>query len=93
MGEYIVQIGKKAQKETELIYRSGDKSSINKIEKILQELITNPYEGTGNPEQLKYELKGFWSRRINKRDRIVYSINQSIVTVNVISALGHYTDT
>lgn len=50
------------------------------------------YSGTGQPEQLKYELSRYWSRRINKKDRIVYSVEDHIVTVTIVSALGHYGD-
>ncbi|MCD4710305.1 MAG: type II toxin-antitoxin system YoeB family toxin [Bacteroidales bacterium] len=38
------------------------------------ELSETHYSGTGNPEALKYYLSGYWSRRINKRDRIVYNV-------------------
>jgi toxin YoeB len=46
--------------------------------------------GTGNPEALKYELIGFWSRRINQKDRLIYKVEHETVTVYVISAMGHY---
>ena len=52
----------------------------------------HPTTGTGQPEMLKYELAGKWSRRINQKDRIIYSINDSTVTVFVFSAMGHYAD-
>ena len=51
-------------------FKSGDKSTIKKIEKILKELEINPYSGTGKPEQLKFNLNGYWSRRINMKVRI-----------------------
>ena len=58
--------------------------------KILNELKEHPYTGTGNPEELKYELSGFWSRRINKKDRLIYEVQEEVVTVFVVSAFGHY---
>jgi toxin YoeB len=61
-----------------------------KIQKILSELEEHPYTGEGQPEALKYDLTGFWSRRINKKDRIVYKVEEEIVTVLVVSAMGHY---
>ncbi len=70
--------------------KSGDTASIKKILKILNELSEHPFTGIGNPEQLKYELSGYWSRRINKKDRLIYEVNQDIVTVYVVSAIGHY---
>ncbi|MEQ1734454.1 MAG: Txe/YoeB family addiction module toxin [Bacteroidia bacterium] len=72
--------------------KSGNQASIKRIEKILQELSETPFEGTGNPEPLKYQLTGFWSRKINQKDRLIYKVELDIVTVFVISAVGHYSD-
>jgi toxin YoeB len=90
MGQFKLKIEELAQKHLKQHYRSGDKSSIKKIEKILLELSETPYTGIGNPEALKYELTGFWSRRINQKDRLIYKVEENIVTVFVISAMGHY---
>ncbi|MGA9637353.1 Txe/YoeB family addiction module toxin [Flavobacterium sp.] len=75
-----------------LHYKSGDKKSIKNIEKILVELSENPFEGFGKPVALKYTLTGFWSRKINKKDRLIYHVEQDIVTVYVVSAMGNYSD-
>ena len=72
------------------IQRSGDKASIKKAEQIITELYEHPESGTGKPERLKFDLGGYWSRRINHKDRLVYFIENEIVTVTVVSALGHY---
>lgn len=72
--------------------KSGNQSSIKKIARILEELAENPFEGVGKPEALKHELSGLWSREINKKDRILYRVKEEIVTVVVISAMGHYSD-
>ena len=71
---------------------SGNKSVIRKIEQIFLELSNNPYEGTGNPEALKYHLSGYWSRRIDKKNRIVYKVYEDKIVVLVVSAIGHYKD-
>lgn len=92
MGKFRVEVTKTANKEIEKHKKSGNKTSINNIAKILIELSENPEEGFGNPEQLKYEYSGLWSRRINQKDRLVYRIEEEIVTVFVISAMGHYSD-
>jgi len=52
----------------------------------------HPKSGTGQPEQLKHNLAGLYSRRINLKHRLVYSINDEIVTVLVLSAWAHYED-
>ena len=92
MGKYSIEISSKARKELQVHFRSGNKSTIRKIEQIFLELSTIPYEGTGNPEALKYELSGYWSRRINKKDRIIYRVYEDIVIVLIVSAIGHYGD-
>jgi toxin YoeB len=92
MGKYIVEISLKARKELQIHYRSGNKSVIRKIEQIFLELSDKPYEGTGNPEPLKYQLAGYWSRQINRKDRIIYIVYEDRVVVLVISAIGHYGD-
>jgi toxin YoeB len=92
MGKYFVEINSVVKKELISHYKSGNKATINKIEKILLELTKHPFEGIGNPEPLKYELSGFWSRKINQKDRMIYKVEEDIVTVFVISAMGHYSD-
>ena len=52
----------------------------------------HPSEGTGQPEILKYNMAGLYSRRINKKHRLVYSIEETIVTVQVLSAWSRYGD-
>ena len=92
MGKYIVEIFSKARKELQVHYRSGNKAVIRKIEHIFLELSVTPYEGIGNPEALKYELSGYWSRRINHKDRIIYKVYEDRVVVLIVSAIGHYGD-
>lgn len=92
MGKFRIKIEKLAQNHIEKFYKAGNKGNRKKIEKILLELSETPYSGTGQPEQLKYELTGYWSRRINQKDRIVYRVEEQIVMVYVVSAMGHYED-
>ena len=92
MGKYTVEISSKARKELQNHYKSGNKSDIRKIEQIFLELSETPYTGTGSPEPLKYHLFGYWSRRINRKDRIIYKVFEDRVVVLVVSAIGHYAD-
>ena len=92
MGKFRIEIIPEAQQDIAKHLKSGDKGSIKKIAKILEELAEHPFEGIGKPEALKYQFSGFWSRDINKKDRIIYSVEEEIVTVIVISAMGHYSD-
>ena len=90
MGKYQVIIKPTAEKDLSLHKKSGDAASIKKILKILNELENHPFTGIGKPEEFKYQLVGFWSRRINKKDRLIYEVIEDIVTVFVVSAIGHY---
>ena len=92
MGKFRVEIKPIAKKDIEKHIKSGNKSTINKIEKIIIELSENPYTGIGQPEKLKHQLQGYWSRRINQKDRLVYKVEESVVSVFVVSAIGHYSD-
>jgi toxin YoeB len=92
MGKFRLKIEKQAKTDIEKHLKSGNKLSINKIQKILKELEITPYTGIGNPEPLKYELSGYWSRKINLKDRMVYKVEEDIVTVVVFSAIGHYSN-
>ena len=54
------------------------------------DIAKHPYTGIGKPESLKYDLSGKWSRRINSEHRIIYSVNDEIITVYVLSMRYHY---
>ncbi len=79
---------------TDLKYwkQSGNKAAKKKIEDLLKEISQTPYTGNGQPEQLKYDLSGYWSRRINKEHRIVYRVYETNGTIEVHSLKGHYND-
>lgn len=58
MGQFRVIVSDIAKSDIAKHKKSGNKASISKIEKILQELAEHPYTGTGRPEQLKYNYSG-----------------------------------
>ncbi len=87
---YAIEFTSKALNGIEKLKKSGNKPVLRKIRKLLDELTEHPYTGTGQPEQLKHELAGFWSRRINQEHRLVYVVDEKTITVTVISAKGHY---
>ena len=72
--------------------KSGQKKTLLKIAALFEELCEHPTTGTGMVEQLRGNLAGFWSRRINKETRMIYKIEEEIITVFVISLKGHYGD-
>ena len=92
MGKFRIEITELAKTQIVKHFKSGNQASIKKIATILQELSETPYTGVGKPEALKENLTGFWSRQINLKDRLIYTVNNDLVVVDVISAMGHYSD-
>jgi toxin YoeB len=90
--KYTLEFSETALDDIEKHKKAGDKVVLKKIEKLLIELMEHPATGTGQPKQLKHDLAGLYSRRINQKHRLVYSINEDIVTVHVLSAMAHYGD-
>jgi len=70
MGQYTVNLTDLAKKQLKQHEKAGNRSTINRINKIVEELAEHPFTGIGKPEALKYDLAGFWSRRISKKDRM-----------------------
>jgi len=66
----------------------GSKSKKDKITALLQSIKQTPFQGIGKPEPLKYDLSGKWSRRIDRLNRIVYSVENKIITI--YSLRDHY---
>lgn len=93
MGRYTVSVTRRADKDLKYWLQSGDRPVQKKIERIFSELQEHPTTGTGKPEQLKGDLSKYWSRRLNKKDRIIYSIDDGVVVVYILSLRGHYGDT
>lgn len=89
---YILEFSDKALEDIEKHKKAGDQSVLKKIQRLLNELMEHPRTGTGQPEMLKRELAGLYSRRINRKHRLVYAIEDEIVTVHVLSAHSHYGD-
>jgi toxin YoeB len=74
--------------EDYLYWQKTDKKVVKKINDLIKEIQRNPFEGLGRPEQLKYDLAGFWSRRIENEHRFVYQVNENEVLV--YSCRFHY---
>ena len=73
----------------DLVYwKKTDRKKLNRIILLLAALRQDPFSGIGKPEPLKYELAGCWSRRIDKKHRLVYQVADG--TVLIISCRYHY---
>jgi toxin YoeB len=65
-----------------------DQRKLKKINSLIDEVTRTPFVGTGQPEQLKHQLSGFWSRRIDGENRLVYAVRNE--NIEIISCKGHY---
>ena len=87
---YKLRISSIALKDIKRHKKSGNKKILEKVSILLEELKEHPRTGTGQPEKLKHDLEGFYSRRINKKHRLIYEIEEDVITVIVVSAYSHY---
>lgn len=71
-----------------LYWQTQDKKTLKRINKLIADVKRCPFNGIGKPEPLKENLSGFWSRRIDDTNRLVYAIDDSVITV--ISCHYHY---
>ena len=76
--------------EDYLYWQKQDKKTLAKINKLLADICRNGNTGIGKPEQLRGNLSEYWSRRIDEKNRIVYSLNDD--NLNIIQCGSHYRD-
>ena len=80
----------KALEDIKFWKKSGQKNIQSRITKLIEDIQLHPQTGLGNPEPLKYELSGLWSRKIDKGNRLIYEISEN--NLHVIPMRGHYSD-
>lgn len=71
-----------------LYWQSTDKKKLKRINELIKATIGDPFNGIGNPEALKHDLKGYWSRRIDSEHRLVYSFENSVLLI--VACRYHY---
>jgi len=69
-------------------WQTQDKKTLKRINKLIVDVKRSPFDGIGKPEPLKENLSGFWSRRIDDTNRLVYAVDDTAITV--ISCRYHY---
>jgi len=67
--------------EDYVYWQKQDKKTLNKINQLLKDIVRNPYDGIGKPEPLLGNLSGFWSRRIDEKNRIVYRVQENHIEI------------
>lgn len=88
---YSLIFAPRAMEDFNRIKKSGDQARLKKLRAILEELREHPLTGIGNPERLRHRNYTY-SRRLTGKDRIVYTIHDEVVEVNILQMLGHYDD-
>jgi len=71
-----------------LFWQQQDRKTLKKINELLNATSRDPASGIGQPEALKGNLAGCWSRRIDKKNRLVYRVDHDVVTI--LSCRNHY---
>ena len=73
-----------------LYWQTQDKKTLKRVNQLVKDIERNNFEGIGKPEALKGNLSGFWSRRIDDANRLIYRINGE--SIDILSCKGHYED-
>ena len=69
-------------------WQRQDRKTLKRINKVIEDVMRNPFDGIGKPEPLKENLSGYWSRRIDEANRLVYKVEKNYIIV--ISCRYHY---
>ena len=74
--------------EDYIFWQTTDKHKLKRINELIKNTLRDPFKGIGNPEPLKHDLQGYWSRRIDGEHRFVYSFDNN--TLLIIACRFHY---
>lgn len=89
--KYELIFSPKAEDDLKQLKKSEPKAFLKAV-KLIKELSIHPKTGTGKPMLKKYDLAGFYARRITDKHRLVYKVDDDKIIVMVVSAKGHYSD-
>lgn len=73
-----------------IYWQTQDKKTLKRINLLLKDIERENFDGIGKPEPLKENLNGFWSRRIDDVNRLIYRIHGDVI--EILSCKGHYND-
>ena len=76
--------------EDYLYWQTQDKKTLKRINQLIKDICRNEYVGIGKPEALSGDTSGFWSRRIDDKNRLVYRIRDT--KIEIVQCKGHYDD-
>lgn len=67
--------------EDYLYWQRTDRKAVKRVNALIKDVVRDPFEGIGKPEPLKHALSGYWSRRINEVDRLIYKIDGDSILI------------
>lgn len=73
-----------------MYWQTQDKKTLKKLNELIRDILRNGYEGIGKPEPLKGEFSGWWSRRIDEKNRLIYRISGELI--EIAQCRSHYGD-
>ncbi len=85
---FKIEFTETAMEDYQYWKKTNNKKVVSKIKSLLHNILETPFTGIGQPEALKYDLKGYWSRRTNREHRLVYKVETDVIYV--IQLRGHY---
>ncbi len=86
---YPIHLSKKSIEDILLLKKENPKYP-SKLWELILDIFKNPFDGLGQPEPLKGDLQGWWSRRITEKHRLIYRIEDD--SLEIASCFGHYGD-
>ena len=82
-----IELRPQAKEDIEF-FKKKSPADLKRIKSLIAAILEAPFSGIGKPEALKYDLSGYWSRRVNQKDRIVYCIKNN--TLIILQCRYHY---
>lgn len=73
-----------------LAWQTEDRKTLKKINQLLTDISRNPFDGISKPEPLTGNLAGYWSRRIDAKNRLIYRVDGN--RCEIYQCKGHYDD-
>lgn len=88
---YTIIFSDKAKEDLQFLKRS-EPQAYKKARLLIEEFSEHPKTGRGKPQLKKHDLAGLYARKITDKHRLLYSVDDDTITVDIISARGHYDD-
>jgi len=88
---YTIIVSNKAKEDLQALKKS-EPQAYRKARLLIEELAEHPKTGRGKPQLKRHDLAGLYARKITDKHRLLYSVDDQTITVDIISAKGHYDD-